>query len=156
MSKRNSRRQERNVAFQVLYSLSFAEIESLDDVRLAFCQFPHKDQAETPKADTAVQEAQGFAWELVQGVWQNSIDLDALINRFSHNWRIDRMGRVELMLLRLALYEMVYRNDIPAKVAMAEALEISRQFGEESARSFVNGILDAAAKALEAGEIERK
>ncbi len=156
MSKKNSRRQERNVAFQVLYGLSFAEIKDLDDVRVAFCQFPHKEQAETAKTEIPAQEAQGFAWELVQGVWQNSVELDALIERFSHNWRIDRMGRVELMLLRLALYEIVYRNDIPAKVAMTEALDISRQFGEDSARSFVNGILDAAAKALEAGEIERK
>ncbi len=170
MSKKNSRRQERNVAFQVLYGMSFAQIKTLDDVRVAFCQFPHKEQAQDsvaktdtiPKAnvqagveDLPPMLPQGFAWELVLGVWKKSEDLNAIIKRFSRNWRVDRMGRVELTILQLALFEMLFRDDIPPKVAINEAVELSRQFGEESARSFVNGILDATAKALEAGEIEK-
>ena len=59
----------------------------------------------------------------------------------------------ELTLLRLAMYELLYRQDVPAKVAINEALELTRQFGEDNATSFVNGILDAAAKALEKGSL---
>ncbi len=60
---------------------------------------------------------------------------------------------MELTLLRLAMYELLYRQDVPAKVAINEALELTRQFGEDNATSFVNGILDAAAKALEKGSL---
>jgi N utilization substance protein B len=91
----------------------------------------------------------GFAWELALGVWSNVRAVDAVIARFAHNWRLDRMGRIELTLLRLAVYELRYRADIPPRVAINEALELCGQFGEASARSFINGILDAAAKALE-------
>ena len=97
----------------------------------------------------------GFAWELVEGVWSKSEELDASITSFSRNWRVDRMGRVELTLLRLAVYEITFRNDVPAKVAINEALELSRQFGEGNAKSFINGILDAVAKALETGGLTR-
>ena len=98
-------------------------------------------------------EPTGFAWELVEGVWSNSEALDAAIGRFSHNWRVDRMGRIELTLLRLAVFEMLYRQDVPPKVAINEALELSGQFGEGNAKNFINGILDAAAKALESGRL---
>ena len=89
----------------------------------------------------------------MEGVWTHAAELDRHIARFSRNWRVDRMGRVELTLLRLAMYELLYRQDVPAKVAINEALELTRQFGEDNATSFVNGILDAAAKALEKGSL---
>ena len=63
------------------------------------------------------------------------------------------MGRIELTLLRLAVFEMLYRQDVPPKVAINEALELSGQFGEGNAKNFINGILDAAAKALESGAL---
>ena len=141
--KSASRRGERAQAFQVLYGLSFADATSLEDVRRAFLQSP--DHQETEEGELP----SGFAWDLVQGVWSRRDELDKTISRFSRNWRVDRMGRVELTLLRLAMYELLY----PAKVAINEALERTRQFGEDNATSFVNGILDAAAKALEKGSL---
>ena len=145
--KSASRRGERAQAFQVLYGLSFADATTLDDVRRAYLQSPgHQDCDE---ADVPF----GFAWDLVSGVWSRREELDATITRFSRNWRVDRMGRVELTLLRLAMYELLYRQDVPGKVAINEALELTRQFGEDNATSFVNGILDAAAKALEKGAL---
>ncbi len=148
--KKNSRRNERSLAFQVLYSLSFSEVQSIDDVRRTFCQSPDsiKEKSDDP--------TNSFAWEIVAGVWTNCKKLDEFITEFSHNWRVDRMGRIELTVLRIGLFEMLYRKDIPTKVAINEALELSRQFGEQSARSFVNGILDATAKAYENGKIQVK
>ncbi len=156
--KKNSRRNERSLAFQVLYAISFSEVKNMDDVRRAFCQSPDniKEQGENDSKDLAQDHAHGFAWDLVSGVWANSKDLDEVIVKFSHNWRVDRMGRIELTVLRIGLFEMLYRTDIPTKVAINEALELSRQFGEQSARSFVNGILDAAAKAFESGNLQAK
>ncbi|MCL2123616.1 MAG: transcription antitermination factor NusB [Desulfovibrionaceae bacterium] len=142
MSKKTgaSRRSERELAFQFLYGLDFAPVSSERELRKRFEQ-------SAATADKAAALS-GFAWELALGVWNNAQLLDAVIARFARNWRLDRMGRIELTLLRLAVYELRYRMDIPSRVTINEALELCRQFGETSARSFINGILDAAAKAL--------
>ncbi len=92
----------------------------------------------------------------MEGVWSEQKELDTHLARFSQNWRIERMGKVEITLLRLALYEILFRADIPPKVAINEAVELSKQFGDEGSRGFVNGILDAAAKALESGQLQQK
>jgi len=136
-----SRRSERELAFQFLYGLDFAPVRSEGELRERFTQ--------SAFAADKTATLSGFAWELALGVWNNVPAVDAVIARFARNWRLDRMGRIELTLLRLAVYELQYRADIPAHVTINEALELSRQFGEASARSFINGILDAAAKALE-------
>ena len=178
-AKNATRRSERALAFQVLYGLSFTPVTSLGALRAAFRQSPDNADrlaerlAEYEAAVEAARNADpddeslpvperintaptGFAWELVEGVWKNTADLDAVITRFSRNWRVDRMGRIELTLLRLGIYELLYRADIPPKVAINEALELARQFGEHNARSFINGILDTTARALETGDIARK
>jgi N utilization substance protein B len=143
MSKKSgaSRRSGRELAFQFLYGLGFAPAHSERELRERFEQ----SAAAADKADAS----SGFAWELALGVWRNAQAVDDLIARHAHNWRLDRMGRIELTLLRLAVYELRYREDIPPRVAINEALELCGQFGEAGARPFINGILDAAAKALE-------
>lgn len=149
--KKPSRRGERALAFQVLYGLSFSSAPTQQDLVNAFQKAP--DQNET--APPAPGQPHGFAWELVEGVWQKKEELDRLLTQFSQNWRVERMGKVEITLLRLALYEMLFRSDIPHKVAINEAIELSKQFGDEGSRGFVNGILDAAGKALESGQLAR-
>ncbi len=151
MSKKPSRRNERALAFQVLYGLAFSPAKSRRDLINAFCKAP--DQAEEREGSEASPE--GFAWDLVEGVWSEQKELDAHLTRLSQNWRIERMGKVEITLLRLALYEILFRSDIPPKVAINEAIELSKQFGDEGSRGFVNGILDAAAKAVESGQLRR-
>ena len=152
-AKNATRRGERELAFQVLYGLSFTPARTLEELRRSFRVSP--DNLVRSEESGVPVETSGFAWELVEGVWSNSAALDKAITQFSHNWRVDRMGRVELTLLRLAVYELLFRNDVPSKVSINEALELSRQFGEGNAKNFINGILDAVAKALEAGELQR-
>ncbi|MDR1125546.1 MAG: transcription antitermination factor NusB [Deltaproteobacteria bacterium] len=113
------------------------------------------DRVFTPPAPARGEEPQGFAWELVSGVWSRQNELDELIRQFSQNWRLDRMGKVELALLRLAAFELLFRDDAPPKVVINEAIELSRQFGDENSHGFVNGILDAAVKAVESGKLKR-
>lgn len=152
------RRVSRCLAFQVLYSQEFNASSTPEELRRAFLDAPRQeggDVDEDDAVDAGSGEPSGFAWELVQGVWRKATELDDIIARFARNWRLERVGRVELTLLRLAVYEMLYRPDVPAKVAMNEALDLDRQFGEEKSRSFVNGILDAVAKAMEKGELRR-
>ena len=138
--KPSSRRGERALAFQFLYGLAFTPVHSEAELERSFKQSP-------PIIDKDA-EACAFAWELVNGVWHKYAEIDEIIAGFARNWRLDRMGRVELTLLRLAVYELYYKADIPPRVTINEALELLRNFGDESARSFINGILDAAARAL--------
>ena len=149
--KKAPRRAERSLAFQVLYSLDFTPASTIQEVAKAFRKAPEQGEPSEKPGDP-----QGFAWELVEGVWTNMGEIDAHLAAFSQNWRIERMGKVEITLLRLALYEILYRRDVPPKVAINEAIELSKQFGDDGSRGFVNGILDAAAKALESGKLARK
>ena len=155
----HARRAARSRAFQVLYSLQFSPSTTLGDVRTAFLEMPDPTDADMDEnAETREEKLYGFAWELVEGVWSNVKNLDSVIERFSQNWRVDRLGKIELTLLRLAggtsaRYSMLYRADVPPKVAINEALELSTRFGDAKAKSFINGILDAAIKAQEAGTL---
>ena len=68
-------------------------------------------------------------------------ELDSLINKVAKGWRTSRMGRAELNLIRLALYEMRYDDTVPLKVAINEAVELGKEYGDDDAPSFINGIL---------------
>lgn len=146
MSKRahspqwDKRRRERELAFQTLYGVSFSETPDLEDLKNAFMS-----SSCIRREDGKQEEPKGFAWDLVLGVWDNEKFLDADIKKYAHNWRIERMGRLELLILRMALYEL-NNLDTPDKVAISEYLNLADQFGVESAKSFINGILDTVTK----------
>jgi len=143
-----SRREERVRAFQMLYGLNYVEVASQRSLARAFAESPN------PRDLGALgQEPEGFAWDLVLGVWSTLPELNEIISRFSQHWKMERIAKIELTILRLALYEIIHRPDVPLKVAINEAVELAKQFGDDNSRSFVNGILDAAAKAIEHGEI---
>ena len=154
-AKPHARRAARSRAFQVLYSFEFSPSASLGALRAAYMAMPEPADME-PNRDEPARPPCGFAWELVEGVWSKTRELDELIRRYARNWRLERVGRVGLTLMRLALYEMLFRPDVPPKVAMNEALELNRQYGEEKSRTFLNGVLDAAAKGMENGELLNK
>ena len=139
-NKKTPRRLERIFAFKVLYSLCFAPAASEAELLRAFQQ--------TPDRPDNMEDEDSFAWSLCFGVWKHQADLDKTISDLSQNWRVERMGKVEVTLLRLAMFELTRQNDVPPKVAINEAIELSKQFGDDKSRGFVNGILDAAAKAL--------
>jgi N utilization substance protein B len=139
-----SRRSQRIYAFQVLYAMNFFE-PGMDHLVRTYDNFPDPRGSLLPKEDS-------FAWELIQGVGQNFKELDQIIASYSRNWKLDRIARIELTILRLALYEMIKREDIPLKVAINEAVELSKLFGDENSRNFVNGILDAVARDVENGK----
>ena len=94
----------------------------------------------------ASAEAKTFAEELLVGVQKNCSELDAVIEKYSANWKLSRIASVDKNVLRLAIYELLYREDIPKKVTLNEAVEIAKRFGTEESGAFVNGILDNIAK----------
>ena len=95
------------------------------------------------EADQSVSpEVRAFAEELVQGVYDQLETIDETLHNFSTNWSLERMARVDLALLRLSAYELLYRPDIPINVVINEAVEIGKRYGTKETPAFINGILD--------------
>ena len=86
-----------------------------------------------------------FAEELVRGTLANLPRIDQLISQMAINWRIERMAVIDRSILRFAAYEILYRDDIPPKVSMNEALEIAKKYSTPGSIGFINGILDKIA-----------
>ncbi len=90
-----------------------------------------------------------FAVELVRGVDSHRAKIDELIKKFSEHWRLERMSMVDRNILRLSVFELLNRPDIPAKVSINEAVDLGKKFGSEDSGSFINGILDGIRLHLE-------
>jgi len=78
----------------------------------------------------------------VRGVLEHCQEIDRTIERHSENWRLERMPLVDRNILRIAAFELLYREEIPPKVVLDEAIELGKRFGSPETGSFVNGILD--------------
>ena len=125
------RRKAREIALQVLYGLNFVDIDVQKALDLFWGNFV------APKA------AKEFAAFLVQGTCEHKEELDKLIAGCSDNWSLGRMSKVDINILRLAVFEFLYCEDIPPKVTLNEAVDLGKTFGSENSGSFINGILDA-------------
>ncbi|GAB6269356.1 MAG: transcription antitermination factor NusB [Smithella sp.] len=125
------RRKAREIALQVLYGLNFVNVDVQEALDLFWGNFV------APKA------AKEFAAFLVQGICEHKEELDKLIAGCSDNWSLGRMSRVDINILRLAVFEFLYCDDIPPKVTLNEAVDLGKTFGSENSGSFINGILDA-------------
>ncbi len=134
------RRQARECALQMLYQIELAG-DPIEQVVARYWE-----------ANDVTEEVHRFAEALAVGVNQNGAALDEMIMRFSTNWKLSRMAAVDRNILRLAVYELVHCDDIPAKVTINEAVEIAKRFGTIESGSFVNGILDNVARATSASE----
>ena len=83
---------------------------------------------------------------LVNGVVGHCQEIDRLIEKYSENWRLDRMTMIDRTILRIATFELLYCEGIPPKVTLNEAIELGKRFGSEDSGSFINGILDRIQK----------
>lgn len=139
------RREARELALQMLYALDSNSSAGLRETLLTF----REEQPEVP------QRVRDFAEDLVRGVQEQREVLDEIIKARSKNWSLSRMPRVDLNVMRIAAFELIFRSDIPKKVTINEAIEIVRRYGDKESPSFVNGILDeieACAKTEITGE----
>jgi N utilization substance protein B len=89
-----------------------------------------------------------YAEKLIRGVWTHMGELDEAINGALDHWTPGRVGRIEQNVIRVALFEILYCDDVPPSVAINEAIEVCRQFGGEEAPRFVNGVLDRLKRQL--------
>ena len=133
------RRRGREYALQVLYSLDLND--GLTPAQ-AIAQFWKGFEDEK---DPGVVT---FTEELVEGTHEHREEIDAVIQRASRNWRLERMARVDRNLLRLATYELQFKPEVPAKVVINEAIEVAKRYGTAESPAFVNGLLDRISQEL--------
>ncbi len=130
-----SRKIAREIAFQVIFSTNFqiekGELEELINELIKEKDIKKHELAEDIK----------YIEDVVYGTISNHSEIDKKIESNLKGWAVDRIAKTDLAILRLAVYEILYRNDIPYKVSINEAIEISKLFCDDSSPSFINGIL---------------
>jgi len=132
------RRKARELAVQVLFHLEYSDDDPLEAFRLVSENF---EMAESMT---------DFSNVLVLGVCDKKKNLDRVISGSSKHWRLERMARLDRIILRLATYEMIFLKDIPPKVSLDEAVEIGKRFGGEDSSRYINGVLDKIYNNLDA------
>lgn len=135
--KIKERTKARQQAISLLYSSAMVNTPALDIL----------EKGLYPSSELEISE---YAEELVVGTQQHLDDIDTRIAHISQNWTLERMPLVDLAILRVAVYEMVYCSDVPVSVAISEAVEVAKSFGAEDESSrFINGVLGKIACALD-------
>ncbi|MDI4645362.1 transcription antitermination factor NusB [Cohnella hashimotonis] len=133
------RRLAREIAVQSLYQMEMNGVSAQEAVDAVMEEAKGDNEMETEVAELAAVD--GFTRELVLGVKANQDALDAQLAGYLTGWQVDRLSRVDRQILRLAAYEMSHRKDVPAKVAVNEAIELAKHFGTDESGKFVNGVL---------------
>jgi len=142
----SARRLGRELALKVLYSLYDHDVEIDYILKDFWDNFRFRDDVlGEPIEDMSRSipaHIKAFAETLIKGVVDHLAEIDGVVERYSTNWALDRMARVDLSLLRLATYELLYQPDVPASVVINEAIEIGKRYGTSDTPPFINGILD--------------
>jgi len=125
-----TRRKSRELAMQALFCMDVLKNESDDIIRRLAEMLDLKP------------DSHAFYLTLIKGVLENRPRIDSLIELFSSNWKISRMGCVDRNILRIGTYELLFCPDIPPKVSINEAVDIGKLYGTEESGAFINGILD--------------
>lgn len=137
-----SRRKSRILAFQALYAWDASGV--LLPELLSF-SWMGKDSAAGMD-----EELRTFASLIVSGAVENMAEIDAAIGRHLEHWTFERLKRVDLAILRMTVYSLLFQRDIPARITIDEAIEIAKEYGAEDSYRFINGVLDAVWKEHEA------
>jgi len=125
------RRKAREIALQILYQVDVSKVDAGEAIQLFQDNFGMS------------QEAVEFSTQLIQCTLDHLREIDELIKSCSEHWSLERMSRVDRNILRTAVCEFLYFDDIPPKVTLNEAIDIGKHYGSGNSGSFINGILDA-------------
>lgn len=133
-----NRRISREIALQVLYQMEFdSSLTPIQGLRQYEDNFKND------------QLSMDYSEKLIGGVKEHQVEIDETIQKFSINWKINRMSHVDRNIIRLSIYEMTHlQDDVPKNASINEAIEIAKKFGSEDSSHFINGILDQISKSL--------
>lgn len=127
-----SRRELREQIFKFIFRVEFHDIEEMAEQEKLFFE---DDELVIKEEDAA------YISEKSNKILQKLEEIDGLINQYAKGWTTERMSKVDLTIIRLAVYEIKFDEDVPAGVAINEAVEIAKKFGQEESSGFVNGVL---------------
>lgn len=131
----------REKAFQALFALKSNPDAEREAIYRELLKVPDEESAVIPP----------YLEALVSGVSDKQTEIDAVIEaNLTSRWKLSRLNNTDLIILRLAIYEMNYIDDVPAKVALNEALEIAKEFSDDESRKFINGVLDPVVEKMPA------
>ncbi len=125
------RRKSRELAMQALFYMDTGQYDTEEVLSLFCSNFNPSDSVRT------------FFDKIVSGVIQHKSDIDTVITENSKNWKLSRMSSVDRNIMRIAVYELLYCDDIPVKVSINEAIDIGKKYGTAESGAFINGILDS-------------
>jgi N utilization substance protein B len=134
-----SRRKGREAALRILYFMDVSGVSASQAIKHYWGHL-----VDSPEAS----EEQDFADQIVRTYAENQAEVDGFIRSFSHHWRLERMPIVDRNVLRVAIVELQTMSEIPKRVTLNEAVELSKRYGSEGSGSFVNGVLDRIATEL--------
>jgi len=145
-----TRRRGREIALQVLYQIEMSNLsakEALAQYRNHFIEASSDEEEASSFEDVKdLEEAFNFASDLVLGIEKNRNFIDEKIKEYTRNWSFDRLNSTDKNILRIAIFEMFFRPDIPEVVSINEAVELAKLYGTDDSPAFVNGILDSIYK----------
>jgi len=124
------RTQARVLSFQYLYMIDVRGPDSEEELNAFLAEYSN---------DPDVTE---FAKQLIRGVVEHQADIDATIEKSAQNWELGRIATVDRNIMRQAIFELLFREDIPPKVSINEAIELGKKFSTANSGGFINGILD--------------
>ena len=136
MNRLEERRLERENAFHMIFEWEFDTSRDVDEIY------------ESAKEARELADS-SYVLDVLHGIAEHREELDALIAAHSNGWKRNRISHVAAAVMLLACYEMLYREDIPVRVSLNEAVELMKKFDEDKARVFVNGVLNAVARQIE-------
>lgn len=146
-----NRHQLREIAFQAIFSMTYQEeknsSEALDYTLSLMDNLPSLDE------EDYVPDYPAYLKLAVDGVTAKTDELDEMISPHLRGWKINRLPKSDLIILRLSLFEMLYMSDVPNKVSLNEALELAKTFSDEDSRRFINGVLSAIMAEIDSDKV---
>jgi N utilization substance protein B len=135
-----SRRASRELAMKLLYQFQLRD----DDIDEQVMLFLSEEKLEGTETE--------YFLDVVHGVMEKKDEIDSLIENHARGWSLERMPKVDLAIMRLAIYELRFREDIPWNVSINEAVELAKKYGGDQSKSFINGVLGKIVASLQAVE----
>ena len=128
------RRAAREIAMKLVYQLDIQKDSREEQIR------------QTLEQENLTENDTNYITDVVEGVFKNVEQIDRTIETYSKGWKLSRISKVDLSILRLSIYEISFREDIPFNVSVNEAVELAKNYSGEESSSFINGILGKVSK----------
>lgn len=129
-----SRRIARDICLKSVFQIDFFEEELLDQINQYI------------ESESVSQKDLNYINTITKGIIDNKNKIDQLIEKYLKGWKINRLNKVDLAIIRIAVYEMIFLKDTPNAIIINEAIELSKKYSEEKSTSFINALLDTLSK----------